>query len=90
MGSLDYFELSEEEVLNLALKNNKNIVEIILEDEYEESDYEETSHLMKSGSISLRDLQGEEFIIDNENDDAKGDSTIPIIQKDMIYKNFIL
>ena len=40
----------------------KGIVEIALEDEYEESDYEEISHMMKSSPISLDDLQGEEFI----------------------------
>jgi len=71
--------------LDLTLKN-KRIVEIVLEDEYEESDYEETSHMMKSNSISLGDLQGEELIIDNENEDVKGGWVLPIIQKDMIYK----
>ena len=30
LGSLDYVELSENEALNLALSNNKGIVEIIL------------------------------------------------------------
>ena len=73
MGNLHYFAFSEKKALDLAPKNNKGIVEIVLEDEYEESDYEETSHLMKRGSISLRDLQGEEFIIDNANEDIKGD-----------------
>ena len=57
-GSPDYVELSEDEFLNLALNNNKGIVEIILDSKYEESDYEETSHMMESGSISLGDLQG--------------------------------
>ena len=44
MGSFDYFELSEDEALDLSLKNNKGIVEIVLEDEYEESDYETVSY----------------------------------------------
>ena len=57
MESLDCFELSEKEVLDLALKNKKGIVEIILEDEYEESDYEEGNHMTESSSISLRDLK---------------------------------
>jgi len=33
LDSLDYFKLSEEEVLDLALKNNKGIVKIVLENE---------------------------------------------------------
>jgi len=37
LESLDYFKLSEKEALDLALNNNKEIFEIILEDEYEES-----------------------------------------------------
>ena len=41
MGSLDYFELTEDEALDLALKNNKGIVAIVLEDKYEESNYEQ-------------------------------------------------
>ena len=44
MGSLDYVELSEDEALDIAL-DNKEIVEIIEDNEYEESDYEETSHM---------------------------------------------
>ena len=63
MGSL---ELSEDETLDLALNNNKRIVEIIMDNEYEESDYEETSHMMENSSISLGDLQGEEFVVDND------------------------
>ena len=55
------------------MNNNEEIVEIILEDEYEESDYEETSHMKKSGSISLGDLFGEEFVADNENKEGQGD-----------------
>ena len=33
LDSLDYFTLSEEKVLDLALKNNKGIVKIVLENE---------------------------------------------------------
>ena len=89
LGSLDYFEISEEEALDLALNNHKGIVEITIdEDEYEETEYEESSHMMKSSEISLGDLQGEEFTVDNEiKNDVKGDWVIPIIQKDVIYKN---
>ena len=36
-GSLYYFELNKEEAWDLALKNNKDIVEIILKDEYEDN-----------------------------------------------------
>ena len=43
----------------------------MLEDEYKKSDYEETSHIMKSSSISLGNLQGEEFVIDNQNEEVK-------------------
>ena len=70
------------------MKNNKGIVEIVLDDEYEGTNYEEISHMMKSSSTSLSDLQGEEFIIDNENEDVKGDCVVSIIWKDMIYKKF--
>ena len=87
MGSLDYVELSEDEALELALSDNKGIVEIIEDNEYEESDYEETSHMMKSSLVSRGDLQGEEFVIDNDHEEVKGDWVLPIIQKDMIYKN---
>ena len=44
---------------------------------------------MESSSISLDDLQGEEFVVDNENEEVKGDWVLPIIQKDMMYKKFI-
>ena len=71
------------------MKNNKEIVEIILEDEYEESDYEEISYTIESSSISLANFQGEEFIIDDENENVKGDWVLPIIKKDMIYKKSI-
>jgi len=43
--------------------------------------------MMESSSISLGDLQGEEFTVDNENKDVKGDWVLLIIQKDIIYKN---
>ena len=62
MGSPDYFKHSEKETLDLAMKNNRGILEKVLEDEYEKSDYEETSHMMKSSLNSLGDFQGEEFI----------------------------
>jgi len=87
LGSLDYVELSEDEALDLAVGNNKEIVEIIEDDEYEENDYEETSHMMESSAVSLGDLQGEEFVVDNNHEEVKGDWVLPIIQKDMIYKN---
>ena len=45
--------------------------------------------MMKSNAISLGELQGEEFTVDNENEDVKGDWVLPIIQKDMIYKKSI-
>jgi len=59
LESLDYVELSEAEALDLASSNNKVIVEIILDNESEESDYEETSYMMESSSVSLDDLRGE-------------------------------
>ena len=43
--------------------------------------------MMESGSISLGDLQREEFVVDNENEDVNGHWVLSIIQKDMIYKN---
>ena len=73
LGSLDYVELSEDEPLELVLGNNKGIVKIIEDNEYEESDYEETSPMMKSSSVSLGDLQGEEFVVDNDHEEVKGD-----------------
>jgi len=60
------------------------IVEIVLEDKHEESDYEETSQMMQSSSISHSNLQGEKFIMHTKNEDVKGYWVIPIIQKDMI------
>ena len=57
MDSLHYFELSEEETLDIALKYDERIIEIALEDEYEESDYEKISHMMKSSSISFDHIQ---------------------------------
>jgi len=67
LGSLDNVELSEGESLELALGNNKGIVEII-----EDNEYEETSHMMKSSSVSHDDLQGEEFVVDNDHEEVKG------------------
>jgi len=45
--------------------------------------------MMKNSSISLGDLQGEKFTVDNKNEDVKGDWVLPIIQKYTIYKKFI-
>ena len=45
--------------------------------------------MMESSAISLGELQGEEFTVDNESEDVKGDCVLPIIQKDMMYKKFI-
>ena len=45
--------------------------------------------MMKSSSVSLGDLQGEEFVVDNDHKEVKGDWVLPIIQKDMIYKESI-
>ena len=36
LDSLAYFEFSEEEAVDLTLKNNNRIVEIVMEDKYEE------------------------------------------------------
>ena len=60
-----------------------------MDNEYEESDYEETSHMMESSLVSLGDLKGEEFVVDNNHKEVKGNWVRPIIQKDMIYKKFI-
>ena len=79
LGNLDYVDLSKDEALDLALNNNKGIVEITLNNVYEESDYEETSHMIESSSISLGNLQGEEFVVDNENEEVKGNWVLPII-----------
>ena len=73
-------KFSEDEALDLILGNNKGIIEIIEDNKY----YEETSHMMESSSVSLGDLQGEEFVIDNDHEEVKGDWVLPIIQKDMI------
>ena len=45
--------------------------------------------MMENNSISLGDFQGEEFVVDNENEDFKGDWIFPIIQKDTIYQKSI-
>ena len=48
LDSIDYFEISDEEkAIDLALKNNKGIVEILMDDEYKESECKETSHMME-------------------------------------------
>jgi len=70
---LAYLEIRKVEALDAALINNKGILEIVVEDEYDESDYEETSHMMKSSSIRFGDFQGEKFTIDIDNEDVKGD-----------------
>jgi len=44
-----------------------------LNNEYEESDYEEASHIMESSSIILGYLQGEEFVVSSENEKIKRD-----------------
>ena len=44
---------------------------------------------MESSSSSLGDLQGEEFIVDNDHEEVKGDWVLPIIKKDMIYRKSI-
>jgi len=43
-----------------------------LDNEYEENDYQETSHMMENNSSSLGDLQGEEFVVGNDNEKVKG------------------
>jgi len=45
--------------------------------------------MMESSAISLGELQGEEFTVDNEHEDVKGYWVLPIIEKDMIYKKSI-
>jgi len=45
--------------------------------------------MMESTSSSLGDLQGEEFIVDNENENVTEDWILPIIRKGMICKKFI-
>ena len=60
-----------------------------MDNEYEETDYEEANHIMKNSSISLGDLQGEEFVVDNDHGEVKGDWVLPIIQKDIVYKKSI-
>ena len=87
LGRLDHFELSDEEAVDLTLKN-KGIVKITMKYEYEESDDKETSHMMENSSISPGDLQGKEFTVDG-NEYVKADWIFSIIQKDMIYKKFI-
>ena len=50
-----------------------------MENEYGENDYEETSYVMESRSISIGDFQGEEFTIGNENKNVKEDWVLSII-----------
>jgi len=45
--------------------------------------------MIESSAISRGDLQAEEFTVDNDHEDVKGDWVLPIIQKDMIYKRSI-
>jgi len=52
-------------------------------------EYEETCYMMESSSIDIGDLQGEEFVIESDNKEVKGDWVLPIIQEDMIHKNSI-
>ena len=70
LGILNYFEFSHEETPNLTLENNNGIVEITVEEKYEESDREETSHMMESSSTSPNGLQWEEFTANNKNEEA--------------------
>ena len=49
--NVDYFELGEEETLDLIVKNNNGIAETVVEDEYEE-----TSYMMESSSISIEGI----------------------------------
>ena len=86
LDNLENFELSNDESLDFALKNNRGVVEIVTEDEYEESDYEKTSNIMENSLISLDDHQWEEFTVDNENQEVKGDCVLLIIQKEMVHK----
>ena len=72
MRSLDYVELSKDEALDLALSNNKGIIEIIL-------DKEETSYMIENSSVTLGDLQGEEFVVNNDHEEVKGDWVLLII-----------
>ena len=42
--------------------------------------------MMESSAINLGDLQGEEFVGDNENKEVKSNWVLPKIQKGVIYK----
>ena len=44
---------------------------------------------MESSSISHGDPQQEEFVVNNENEEVKGDLILSIIQQDIIYKKSI-
>ena len=55
LGSLDYVEISEDEVVELAINNNKGIVEVVEEEEEnEESDYKEVNEMMQGEFYFLR------------------------------------
>jgi len=45
--------------------------------------------MMESSAVNLSEPQGEEFTVDNENEDVKGYWVLSIIQKDIIYKKSI-
>ena len=45
--------------------------------------------MMESSAVSLGDLQGEEFVVNNDHEEIKGDWVLPIIEKDMIHKKSI-
>ena len=42
-----------------------------MDNEYEKSDYEETSHMMESSLVGLADIWGEEFVVDNDHKKVK-------------------
>mgnify|MGYP000988156972 CR=1 FL=1 len=96
LGSADYIEIEEEEALNLAIANNKGIVEIIeeeieTEDEDDEVDEsEEELNFMICEDVSIGSLRGETFTIDNEQEKEIGqDWIMPIVHKKEIYQNSI-
>ena len=62
LGTLHYSELSEEGVLDLALKKNKETIEIAMEDEYEESDYEDISHMINNKETAETVMEDELFV----------------------------
>ena len=50
-----------------------------MEDEYQESDHEKTTHKKESNATSLGEHQGEKFIVDNENKELKEDLVLSIL-----------